>query len=346
MDTKLLDSLHTIVMLLDTELNLHYINLSGEVLLQISSRTIIGRKINTLIQCPHDKLDENCSKALATQAPITRNDTMLEIFDGRQVTVDCVICPLIEVNEKPQLLIEITPKDQQLRVSREQRIRHENKMVQDIIRRLAHEIKNPLGGLRGAAQLLEEELPSADLVEYTQVIISEADRLQKLVDQMLGPNQLPDIAPLNIHQVLAHIIQLINAEYQDIHFIKDYDPSIPDIIGDKNQLIQAILNIVQNALKAMNGKGDIILKSRIKSQFLIAETVHRLVLKLEIIDHGAGIPKKIQDSLFFPMISGRQGGMGLGLSIAQSLIARHHGLIECSSRAGQTIFTIFLPIKE
>jgi two-component system nitrogen regulation sensor histidine kinase GlnL len=345
MSPKLLDNLHTSVILLDHNFNLTYINYAGEILLQSTARTILGRNINSLIRCPDEDLTKSLNEVLKNKAPITHNETTLGVPDERQIKVDCAISPFLETNKPTQIIIEITTKDQHLRVTRDEQIRHKNQIARDIVRRLAHEVKNPLGGLRGAAQLLEAELNSEELKEYTQVIIKEADRLQQLVDKMLGPNQLPEIAALNIHQVLSHIIPLVRAESPHIEFTLDYDPSIPDIMGDKNQLIQSILNIIGNAVKANDGQGTITLKTRIQRHFLIADKIHRHVLQLDIIDNGSGIPKKIQDKLFFPMISGREDGMGLCLSIALSLIARHHGLIECHSRPGQTIFSIFLPVE-
>jgi len=346
MQHKLLDHLHSVVILLNSKFELSYINNAGEILLQSSKRTTLGRHIEDLMSCEHEELNRSLSEVNNGQAPVTYNEARLTLFDGREITVDCTISPFIEPQKENQFIIEIIPKDQHLRINRDEQIRHKNQIARDIVRRLAHEIKNPLGGLRGAAQLLEAELTSNELKEYTQVIIKEADRLQKLVDKMLGSNQLPEIAHLNIHQVLSHVVQLIKAESAEIYFKLDYDPSIPEIKGDKNQLIQSVLNIVGNAVKANNGKGLITLKTRIQRHFLIADKIYRHVLQLDIIDGGEGIPKNIQDKLFFPMISGREGGMGLGLSIAQSLISRHHGLIECNSRPGKTVFSIFLPIEK
>jgi len=211
---------------------------------------------------------------------------------------------------------------------------------------LAHEIKNPLGGLRGAAQLLDLELDDPDLKEYTQIIIDESDRLQGLMDKMLGPNKLPDKKALNIHEVLERVRQLVQAESSGNLIIKhDYDPSIPDIHGDKDQLIQAILNIARNAVQAMDGKGNIIFKTRIHRQMSIGRKRYKLAVKCDIIDNGPGIDADMISKIFYPMITGRAEGTGLGLSIAQALINQHNGLIECNSETGNTVFSIFLPVE-
>ncbi len=216
-----------------------------------------------------------------------------------------------------------------------------------MVRGLAHEIKNPLGGLRGAAQLLQAELGSEELREYTQIIIQEADRLQELVNRMLGPNRRPSYAPINIHHVLERVRTLVLAETGErITIRRDYDPSIPELSGDSDQLIQAVLNIVRNAVRALGDTGTVTLRTRIQRQLTIGHGRHRLAAQIDIIDNGPGIPPEIAETLFLPMVTAGTGGMGLGLSIAQSLINQHQGLIECNSRDGETTFTIFLPLED
>ena len=220
------------------------------------------------------------------------------------------------------------------------------------MRGLAHEIKNPLGGIRGAAQLLARELPDEGLRDYTNVIIEEADRLRNLVDRMLGSNKLPSLAMTNIHEVLERVASLIEAEAQgSITLVRDYDPSIPDLLIDREQLIQAVLNIVRNALQALSAQSDlrlgrISLRTRTLRQFTIGHTRHRLVVKMEIIDNGPGIPPALQETIFYPMVSGRPDGTGLGLAITQNIISQHQGLIECESHPGHTVFSIFLPLDQ
>eukprot|EP01132_Coremiostelium_polycephalum_P023306 gene23306-27725_t len=221
-----------------------------------------------------------------------------------------------------------------------------------LVRGLAHEIKNPLGGIRGAAQLLARELPDENLKDYTNVIIEEADRLRNLVDRMLGSNKLPSLAMTNVHEVLERVCQLVEAESQGcITLVRDYDPSIPDVLIDREQMIQAVLNIVRNAMQAISSQnelrlGRISLRTRALRQFTIGHVRHRLVTKVEIIDNGPGIPAELQETIFFPMVSGRPDGTGLGLAITQNIISQHQGLIECESHPGHTTFSIFLPLEQ
>ena len=216
-----------------------------------------------------------------------------------------------------------------------------------LVRGLAHEIKNPLGGLRGAAQLLERELPNEDLKEFTNIIIGEADRLQKLVDRMLGPNRIPKKESINIHQVMEHVRQLVSVGiHNDIKFITDYDPSIPDVLADRDQLIQAVLNIVGNAVHAIGSKGEIILSTRAERQCTIGHVHHKLVCRIDIIDNGPGIPDDMMENIFYPMVTSNAKGTGLGLSIAQTLINQHGGVIQCESRPGRTKFSLLLPFED
>ncbi|MDD5755373.1 MAG: nitrogen regulation protein NR(II), partial [Methylococcales bacterium] len=232
-----------------------------------------------------------------------------------------------------------------LRISQEEQSHAQQNTARLMVQGLAHEIKNPLGGLRGAAQLLDLELPNAELREYTRVIIAEADRLQGLVNRMLGSNELPNKKLLNIHEVLERVRWLVQTEVgENIKIHCDYDPSIPDLLGDKNQLIQAILNIVRNAVQAIPENGNVILKTRICRHATIERQRYKLALRCEIIDDGIGIMPDMINKIFYPMVTGRAEGTGLGLSISQALISQHQGLIECSSEKGRTVFAIILPL--
>lgn len=238
--------------------------------------------------------------------------------------------------------------DRIIRISRGQSLLQTTETTQQIIRGLAHEVKNPLGGIRGAAQLLARELSSPDQLEYTQIIIREVDRLRALVDQLLGPNKQLEPESLNIHEVLEHVRQLIEAEIdQTISVIRDYDPSLPDLSGDRSQLIQAILNITRNALQACEGQAscELTLRTRVLRQFTIGSNRHKLVCKIDIQDNGPGVPEDMIGLIFLPMVTGRAEGTGLGLSISQSIINRHGGLLECQSEPGNTLFTIYLPLE-
>jgi len=344
---QILDHLSTAVMLLDGDLRLRYINSAGEVLFAASARHLVGQRASALIHCEGGRVRANLRHALESGQPFTEREIELSLPDGREITVDCTVLPLREpADAGSRLLVEVQQVDRQLRISREEQLILQHQATRDVIRRLAHEIKNPLGGLRGAAQLLQAELPDQGLREYTQVIIEEADRLQALVNRMLGPNKLPAYGPTNIHQILERVRQLVAAESgAGIQIVRDYDPSIPDITADADQLIQALLNIVRNAARAVAGAGTITLRSRVQRQFTIGSTRHRLVAKVQVIDNGPGIPPELIEKIFYPMVSGTEDGMGLGLSIAQSLISQHGGLVECRSKPGETVFTVLLPVE-
>ncbi|MEI7797111.1 MAG: nitrogen regulation protein NR(II), partial [Methylococcaceae bacterium] len=261
------------------------------------------------------------------------------------VFVNFSVTPLGSETCVSEILVEILPIDNRLRISQEEQLHAQQNTARLMVQGLAHEIKNPLGGLRGAAQLLDLELPNAELKEYTQVIIEEADRLQNLVNRMLGSNELPNKQPLNIHEVLERARWLVQTEVgENIKIQCDYDPSIPDLLGDKNQLIQAVLNIVRNAVQAISESGNVMLKTRISRNVTLERQHYKLALRCEIIDDGEGISPDMLNKIFYPMITGRAEGTGLGLSIAQTLIAQHSGAIECSSEKGRTVFAIILPL--
>ena len=240
------------------------------------------------------------------------------------------------------LIVELRPIEQQLRLVREERMVIEQQSSRELLRNLAHEIKNPLGGLRGSAQLLERELERPELREYTQVIIKESDRLQALMDRMLAPHRAPKIEVLGIHEVLEHVRSLVHAEF-GIDVARDYDPSIPDLNGDREQLIQAVLNIARNA--AQVGAKSIEFRTRAIRQPTILRQRYRLALELQVVDDGPGVPDEIRDRIFNPLVSGRQGGTGLGLSLAQTFVQYHQGVIEFDSRPGRTVFKILLPLS-
>ncbi|WP_157314745.1 nitrogen regulation protein NR(II) [Chitinibacter sp. FCG-7] len=244
------------------------------------------------------------------------------------------------------LLLEIRRIDQQRRIVNEERLQAQQQANRELIRNLAHEIKNPLGGIRGAAQLLAHELPDPQLKEYTQVIVDEAVRLQSLLDRLLTPHRLPQLNPLNIHEVLERVRSLVLAETPNgLAVRRDYDTSLPDLIADKEQLIQSVLNITRNAIQAMSGIGEIILRTRIARQVTLNRRRYPLALRVEIVDNGPGIPDHLKETLFYPLVSGRPGGTGIGLHLAHTYVAQHHGTIEFDSRAGQTTFTIILPLN-
>jgi len=342
----ILENLSITVLLFDEQLCLQYINPAGEMMFAASARNLKGQQAGDFIHCPERDLSAAFKQAVDMGSPFTERETILHTLDGREITVDCTVMPLADAERASGILVEFQQLDRQLRISQEEYLITQHHAARDLIRGLAHEIKNPLGGLRGAAQLLEHELPDPALKEYTQVIINEADRLQTLVNRMLGPNKLPQYTQVNIHQVLDRVRSLVQAESRGrVRLVLDYDPSIPEFSGDADQLIQALLNIVRNAVRATGEEGEIILRTRIQRQFTIGNSRHKLVAQVEIEDNGPGIAADILNKIFYPMVSDSKGGMGLGLTIAQSLINQHHGLIECRSKPGKTVFTVWLPLE-
>lgn len=342
---RILENLNTTVLLLDASLRLKSINPAGEQLFEISARQIVGQTLGELL--PHNPaLIAAMGQALATGHPFTEHGLRLILTSRHEVTIDCTVTPLADDQGEGELLLEWIPVDRLLRLAREENLLDQHAASRALIRGLAHEIKNPLGGLRGAAQLLERQLPDKSLQEYTRIIIHEADRLRNLVDRMVGPNAPLKQQAVNIHHILEHVRSLILAEvHQGIRVRRDYDPSLPEFNADPEQLIQSVLNVVRNAAQALNNQGTIWLRTRVERQFTIGQRRHRLVLRAEIEDDGPGIPDDLKEHIFYPMVTGRAEGTGLGLSIAQVIIHQHAGLIECSSRPGQTIFKIYLPLE-
>lgn len=350
LNQQLLEYLNTSILLLDIDLSVIYMNPAAEVLLQVSGRKGAGEHFYDLAwESEEDK--RALQGAIKTGYTFTKRETEITLHTAQTITVDYSVSPILHPeNRMPCLLIEIQGRDRLVRISREEQIISKQETTRELVRGLAHEIKNPLGGIRGAAQLLSRTLPDQSLEEYTNIIIEEADRLRDLVDRLLGSHQLPKQESTNIHEVLERVCQLIAIDQTaDVKIIRDYDPSIPEFIGDKSQLIQAMLNICRNAVQAMV-ESDIeqptlILKTRTKNQLTIGNQRHRLVAHITIEDNGPGIPAHLKENLFYPMVSGRAEGTGLGLSIAQSLINQHDGIIEYESEAGRTAFSIYLPLK-
>lgn len=348
----MLDNLNTSVLLLDDNLVITYLNASAESLLSSSANRICGLSAEHFFAGSEMDMD-TLHKAINSGREFTERKVAVFLPDQTQIVVDYSVTP-IQTTSGPMLIVEMHGMDRIMRINKEEAMISAHKTSKNLIRGLAHEIKNPLGGIRGAAQLLATELESNDpeLKEYTDIIASETERLSKLVDRMLGPNKPGRMAPVSIHAVTEQVATLVRAETQgELPIIRDYDPSIPDILGDKEQLIQAVLNVVRNAMQSLGaagmiGKGGVIkLRTRIQRHFTIGKNHHRVVCRLDIIDNGPGIPGDIADRIFYPMISGRAEGTGLGLSITQSAINLHHGLIECDSRRGYTEFSIYLPLE-
>lgn len=347
MAQNLLEGMTTTVILLDRNMHILYLNPAAEMLLGHSHRQCVNHPMDQFITGPAS-LYEQLKLSFESKHPYTAREQVVVLGPTQEITIDLTVNPLSEPEKPRRLLIEISHIDRQLRLSREELNISQHNATRQLIRGMAHEIKNPLGGLRGAAQLLDRELDSEELKEYTHIIIDEADRLQALVDRMFGPRTLPDMQWINIHEVLEHVRQLISVEAPETVEIKTaYDPSLPEILADRHLLVQAFLNIVRNALLALFDEGgEILIRTHIKRKFTIGATTHKLVLQVDIVDTGPGIPKELHETLFFPMITGREGGTGLGLSIAQSLISQHNGLIEFETEPGKTVFSVFLPVTD
>jgi two-component system nitrogen regulation sensor histidine kinase GlnL len=338
-----LDALATPVIFLAKGLTVVYANPAAENLFKFSSRNIIGHSLAdifpdaaVLFIAINQATQRNCSYL---QHELALTSASQDRFD-----VNCTITPT-EIEGIDGYVLEFAELQQQLRIAREERLQDQTEATRWLIRNLAHEVKNPLGGLRGAAQLLERELERPELTEYTQVIMKEADRLQTLMDRLLSPRRLPQLAPLNIHDALERVRSLILAEFpDDIRIHRDYDVSLPTIDADKEQLIQALLNIGRNAAQALKGNGEIVLRTRVARKVTLARKLHRLGLMIQVIDNGPGIAEELRDKIFFPLVSGREGGTGLGLTLAQAYITQHQGVIDLESAVGRTCFTILLPL--
>ena len=344
-----LDLLSSSVILLDGDLAIRYMNPAAEYLLAVSGKTVCGSRFDAVAGCP-GTLMEALANALAHGWGYSGPNTEIRRGDDEVLHLNCSVNP-VEAGDV-RLLVEFWPIDPQiLRATREERLLEQQLASRELIRNLAHEIKNPLGGIRGAAQLLEHELNNPGLREYTQVIIKESDRLQDLMKRLLSPHRPMQPGAVNIHEILERVRSLLTAEFpRSLVIRRDYDTSLPELVGDREQLIQAVLNIARNAAQAIMNRpeeqaaGRITLRTRVARQVTLAKRRFPLALELQVIDDGPGIPEDIRERMFYPLVSGREGGNGLGLTLAQSFILQHQGTIECLSRPGHTCFTIRMPL--
>ena len=339
-EQTILENMSTAVVLVDTSFSVEYINASAEILLAISLRQ--ARKIPLLTLLHNDNtILHSLKRVLETEQPQIEREVSLYVIGRGEVLVDASMKLLESDDGSTHVLIELSQIDFQHRISRDENLQ----LQQQVVRGMAHEIKNPLGGLRGAAQLLERELESAELKEYTSIIINEADRLQNLMTRMMGTHQQCENSYFNIHEVLHRVQQLVAAEMDKrLVFVTDYDPSIPELYADNDQVFQVFLNIVRNAVQAMNGVGKITLITRIKRLLTVGDQQYPLGVRIDVQDDGPGIPSEISETIFYPLVTGRSEGTGLGLYLTQNLIQRNNGLIEYNSRKGKTVFSIFFPL--
>jgi two-component system nitrogen regulation sensor histidine kinase GlnL len=340
------DLLATLVAVVQSDGTALFANAALEDALGVSRRSIVGSHFPDSFTDP-EHLTAALAAAAGNEYVALRYDTGLLRVRREPLPVHMILT----LTESRELIVELVPLGQQARQDREDRLAEQALANKELIRNLAHEIKNPLGGIRGAAQLLELELAAPELSEYTQVIIHEADRLQSLVDRLLAPHRRPHlVGDVNIHEICERVRSLILAEFpRGLDVVRDYDTSIPDFRGDREQLIQAMINIAHNAAQALVdrialGDAQLIFRTRVARQSTFGKQRYRLALELHVIDNGPGVPDSIKDRIFYPLVSGREGGSGLGLTLAQTFVQQHHGLIECDSEAGCCDFKILIPL--
>ena len=340
----LLDGIATSIVWLDADGAVLHLNEPAEDLLGVSRNHAAGRGIRDLLKV-NVELNGVIARARAAGAQYSRRELPFDAGPGAAPrTLDVTITPYDPPGHPGGFIVELSDVTQHQRIVRENALLTQLGGSRAMVRQLAHEIKNPLGGLRGAAQLLERQLKEPALHEYTTVIISEADRLAALVDSLLGPGQPPRKEPVNIHELVQHVGHLLAAEAPTgVVIERDYDPSLPRLRLDRNHVIQALLNLGRNAIQAVGSHGRIVLRTRALTHASIGSRRHRVVASIQVEDDGPGVPAELKDTVFYPLVTGRQGGTGLGLAVAQDLVGRHDGLIEFDSRAGRTIFTILLP---
>lgn len=344
LNEAILNNLITSVFVLNHDLIVRYANPAGEQFLCLSARRLYECPLPDLIS--HSSIDLMQIKHTLNHGPGLTDSDVTFIINGQLHKVELSASTLLWEGQSC-ILLEIKPISQQQKINEEFQQHVQQKAAKELIRNLAHEIKNPLGGLRGAAQLLEKQLCDPSLHEYTQIIIEQADRLKSLVDRMLGPQKPGLRQQENIHVALEKVRRLVELEAPHIKLLRDYDPSLPDFEMDPEQLEQAILNVANNAVQALEHtpNAEIILRTRSEHQVFINNHCHRLVARVDILDNGPGILPALENTLFFPMVSGRAQGTGLGLSITQNLIEQHQGKIDMQSEPGKTIFSLFFPIK-
>lgn len=340
----IVDNLYTSTYVLDQDFLIVAINPAGENLLGVSRHRSYGRSLLHLLG--NDRKFSDVLRRVKSTGTTFADELRLAPREahGEDRVVDCRVSAMRAAGAE-LLLVELSDVTRRSRISRENALIVQHGAGRQMIRQLAHEIKNPLGGLRGAAQLLARQLPDQELREYTSVIISEADRLAALVDTLLGPGGPPDKRPVNVHELLEYVLKLVQSgPARGIRIRRDYDPGLPLIDLDRDQMVQAFLNLLKNAATALEGRGEIVVRSRATTNFTIGEVRHRAIASIEIEDDGPGIPPELQDSVFYPLVTGRPDGTGLGLPVAQDLVSRHGGLIEFESRPGKTVFFVRIPL--
>lgn len=350
----LVDNLTTAILLIDSNLNIFYLNSSCEALFDISLLRAAGQPVMNILHAPNDGFNtlEALTNSLKTGQAYTRREAIINV-NFKDIHVDYSVSQInTDKSYHPLLLIELNPIDRMLKISKEESLTQQHQITRQLIRGVAHEIKNPLGGIRGATQLLARSLNDPQYTEFTDIIISEVDRLRNLADTMLGSRQLPSYEWVNIHEPLERVRSLVaNQTKKKIKIIRDYDLSLPEIKADRDQLIQVMLNICVNAVQAItenknffiDHQPELILRTRIQRLVTINGILHRSTIRIDIEDNGIGIPQEVVESIFYPLVTTRAKGTGLGLSIAQNIMHQHNGMIECQSIPKKTVFSLYLP---
>lgn len=342
--------LSTGAVVLDGHFRLTRLNASAEALLELSAKQTIGYELAGTWP-GGQTLQAIAARALESEGAVSVRELSLRLPSGQQLTIDCIATPLADAasavsSSDSAVILELVHVDRALRINREEHLLSQNEIARTVVRGLAHEIRNPLGGIRGAAQLLERELPEASLREYTRVIIGEADRLQRLLDRLLGPRTLPEFRLVNVHEITEHVLALLEAEVPaGVKVKRDYDPSLPPLTGDPELLIQALLNVARNASQAVGELGEIRVSTRIERHGTVGTSHYRMAVRIDVEDDGPGVPPELVDSLFYPLVTGRSDGTGLGLSMAQSLLHQHGGIIEFRPAADKTVFSLLIPME-
>ena len=351
----LVDNLTTSILLIDSNLNIFYLNSSCEALFDISLSRASGQPALNLLHTPNDEFHTEAAllNTLNSGQPYTRREATISV-NFKDIHVDYTVSQINSGRPyHPLLLIELNPIDRMLKISKEENFTQQHQVARQLVRGVAHEIKNPLAGIRGATQLLARSLNNdPQYNEFTEIIISEVDRLRNLADTMLGSRQLPSYELVNVHEPLERVRSLIaNQTKKKIKITRDYDLSLPEVFADRDQLIQVMLNISANAVQAMTEnkafflehQPELILRTRIQRLFTINGIIHRSVIRIDIEDNGPGVPEDILESVFYPLVTGRAKGTGLGLSIAQNIMHQHNGIIACQSIPTKTVFSLYIP---
>ncbi|MDN7138052.1 nitrogen regulation protein NR(II) [Pseudidiomarina sp. 1ASP75-14] len=345
------DQLLTGIVQLDEQLHIRYMNAAAETMLDGSRKRLLGTPLFSLFS--YSSLEpEVLRQALRDQQSVSDSDVTWIFHDGQRVTVEFVAQPLTRKSDTGQVLVELRQVDQIRRINQENSQQQQLQAAHSIVRGLAHEIKNPLGGLRGAAQLLAGELEDKQLHDYTDLIISQADRLRNLVDRMLGSHELPERTATNVHEIIERVIAVAQLSAPpNISFRRDYDPSLPELTMAADGIEQALLNVVMNASEAIADDaaqtgGEVIVRTRVLHQQTLYGQRYRRCAVIEVQDNGPGVPAQLKDTLFYPMVSGRAGGTGLGLAITQNVVHQHAGKIEVLSEPHCTRFLLYLPYIE